>query len=324
MSGRNHKNHHYLPRGILKSFGSGKKNHQIFFINKQWEPVATKTNIKNIACINHFYDFELKDESLEVDYFGDIDNKAPKLIKKLLADIHRPALDSNDRKNLSLYVASQITRVPYLYKDMDSITTAYAKQISDKVDVFNGSVKDSFLRSVVETTKIYQEMLSNLSLIVFQAKQNEFVIGDNPVIILEHDDRAISRGNHAFAVVGKVFMMPISPREVLIYFDSSFKNKLNDYALSNNFWQFVKSSEYVFGHNEELLVDGLKEHYKYSYDYIKMSKPSLIDESDLKRGNPVYIGQASFAFDGKALEKLQKQAEQIIYNKAIQPTPQRG
>lgn len=154
-----HKNHHYLPRGIIKAFGLGKKNQQIFFISKISGHIAEKTNIKNVACINHLYDFERKNGSLEVDFFGKIDSAAPRIIRDLLQIDNISEFNKGQLEELALYVASQICRVPYIYKNLSSLATAFNEQISKNAEAFGGGTKDFFLEQVKANTELYKNLL---------------------------------------------------------------------------------------------------------------------------------------------------------------------
>uniref|UniRef100_UPI004047504A DUF4238 domain-containing protein n=1 Tax=Shewanella baltica TaxID=62322 RepID=UPI004047504A len=317
-------NHHYLPRGVLKKFCVGKKKQQIFFINKSENLPAKMTNVKNVACINNFYISEQDSLSLEDDFFRVIDDKAPRVIKKLLVDINKSTLDEDDNYYLMQYVASQIARVPSNYNNIENMASAFEQQVSNEVDWFDEGIKSFFIKNIIQNTKQYQEILSKLSMRVFSTLgiDFEFVIGDNPVIVFEHDGKAVSNDGVSFATEGGVFMMPISPKHLLIYFDPSFRDKLIDYIEAINFWQFVNSSQYVFGMSGKLLEDTLKEHYGYSYDYIKSIKPELLVETGVKRGEPVFIDQMQFSFEGKMLETLKEHANKKINNKAFKSDSQ--
>ncbi|EOE4689005.1 DUF4238 domain-containing protein [Vibrio vulnificus] len=318
-------NHHYLPKGILKKFCVGKKKQQIYFIDKRINRPAKKANIKNVACINNLYVSERDSLSLEDDFFRVIDNKAPKVINKLLSDINQPMLDIDDRYDLMQYVASQIARVPYNYNSIENIEQAFVQQVSNEVGLFDEGTKSLFIKTIIQNTEQYKNILSKLSMVVFSVTDfdYEFVIGDNPVIVLEHDGKAVSNDGISFAVEGKIFMMPLSPKYLLICFDSLLRDKLFDYIESVNFWQFVNSSQYVFGMNGKLLEDTLKEHYGYSYDYIKSIKPGLLEDSNVKRGEPLFLGQTQIRFEGQMLEYLKEYANKKINNKAFKTDSQR-
>lgn len=312
MSGQNH---HYLPRGILKKFGVGKKNQQIFFVDKNGSSNSKKTNLKNIACINNFYKFEQSSRSLEDDFFKVIDDKAPKAITKLLSNINEPMLSDEDRSNLISYVASQITRVPFQANIINNFNSAYKEQISDEVNLFDEGTKSRFLLSIEENTNQYREILSRLSMTVLRTfDEFELVIGDNPVMIFESNNELVSKRDNIFATNGKIFMMPLSPHDMLIYFDPSLKSKLFEYAQISNLWQFANASQYVFGRSSALLEDTLKENYKYSYDYIHNVRSDLL--LDIKRGERIFIGPVQYRFEGQVLNTLKKQANRKT-NKSV-------
>ncbi len=308
----NQKNHHYLPIGILKLFGLGKKNQQIFFTSKKLTFDIKKTNIKNVGCINHFYNFEKTKDSLEVNFFGPIDGKAPKILKNLLLldDISR--FEKNQINDLVRYVASQICRVPYIYKNINSVAVAFKEQISDDIEIFEGNTNDFFLKHVVASTELYATLLLKKKMTVCRSKTKEFVIGDNPVVILEGNNNVVMSGKYASAIDAKIFMMPISPSHVLVFFDEWDREKIYGYVSNNNDLQFVNSVEFVFSHAEETLRTSIKQHHVAAYRFIETTKPSLIDDHKLIKGNPIYIEQAKLLFKGNARDSLRKLAEKNI------------
>lgn len=298
------KNQHYLPKGIIKAFGLGKKNQQIFFISKKTGRSAEKTNIRNVACINHFYDFKNTNASLEVDFFGKIDGAAPKIIRNLLQLNDISEFDKTQLEDLALFVASQICRVPHIYENLNALKTAFNDQISKNVEVFDGGTKDFFLEQIKANSELYKTILLKKKMTVVRSESNVFVIGDNPVVILEHGNKLITRGKYTSAIDAKIFMMPISPTNVLVFFDEWNKEEIYDHVLNNNNWQFANSAEYVFGHTKESLESGIKQHYDYAYEYIKSINPNIIKEHNLIKGNPISIEQTQYSLEGNAINSL--------------------
>lgn len=306
-----HKNQHYLPRGIIKSFGLGKKNQQIFFINKRSGRFAEKTNIKNVACINHFYNFENTNDSLEVDFFGKIDSAAAKIVRSLLQINNISEFDKNRLEELALFVASQICRVPYIYKNLNALATAFNEQISKDAEVFDGSTKNFFLEQIKANSELYKTLLLKKKMTVCRSKNEAFVIGDNPVVILEHGNKLITSGRYASAIDAKIFMMPISPTNVLVFFDEWIQEKIYSHVSNNNNWQFANSMEYVFGHSKESLEKGINQHYENAYEYIEAINPNLIKEHDLIKGNPISIEQTQYSFEGSAINSLRNMVKNL-------------
>jgi len=181
MADIQHKNQHYLPRGIIRAFGLGKKNQQIFFINKRTGRPAEKTNIKNVACINHFYDFENTNNSLEVDFFGKIDSAASKIIKSLLQIDDISEFDRTLSEELALFVASQICRVPRIYKNLNAFKTAFNEQISKDFEVFDGGTKDFFLEQIKSNSELYKTMLLKKKRRLFEQKAKSSLLAIIPL-----------------------------------------------------------------------------------------------------------------------------------------------
>lgn len=304
MADIKHKNQHYLPRGILKSFGLGKNKQQIFFINKMSGRFAEKTNIKNVACINHFYNFENSNKSLEVEFFGKIDSAAARIVKILLEINHISEFDKNLLGDLASFVASQICRVPNIYKNLNSLENAFKEHISNSTEAFQDGTKDFFLEQIKANSELYKTLLLKKQMTVCRSKKEEFVIGDNPVVMLEHDNKIITSGRYTSAVDAKIFMMPISPNDVLVFFDEYSQEEIYGHVSQNNNWQFANSIEYVFGKTKESLDKGIRKHYENSYEYIKSINPDIIKEHNLTKGNPIFIGPTQYSFEGDAIKSL--------------------
>ncbi|PJE54121.1 hypothetical protein TY87_16980 [Marinomonas sp. BSi20584] len=268
--------------------------------------------MKNVACINHFYKFEDGSGSLEEKFFSVIDDKAPKVIKKIISKEYDSKLNDEDKINLIKYISSQIIRVPFHFESIEIFDSAFKKQITDGVSLFEEGVKSKFLHSIIESTKQYTDILCKLSMKVLKNSSCEFVIGDNPVMVFEHNNNVVSNGESAASINGKIFMMPLSPNDMLIYFDPLFENEISAYMKVSNYVQFSQSSQLVFGRNAELLELKLKEYYSYSYDFIRNTSPDLLLESKVKRGDPISICKPQYVFEGQALEVLKEFANRKL------------
>lgn len=323
MSNIEYKKHHYLPQGILRNFGFGKKHAYIFRIDKKHDSRIINTNIKNIACKTGFYDFDSDNNSLEVDFFGEIDCKAPKALKKLLSNPYVP-LDKQYRSDINRYVASQIIRTLHAYNNLTNICDMFKSQISEDTSLLVGNVspKDFFLDEIKKTTQVYEEILSRLSFTTYISQEMEFVIGDNPVMIFEHDGKLIMQDNKLPAIKGKVFMMPVSPKNIIIYYDQTCidKETVLKYVSGNNFWQFANAAQYIFSHNSNILQREIKEHYNAAYDYIMNTNPEIISAQRIKKGDAIYIAQHKYRLEGNALEKIKTIFNEQSPPKAPQPT----
>ena len=62
----------------------------------------------------------------------------------------------------------------------------------------------------------------------------------------------------------------------------------------------------MFGHTKEALENGIRRHYENAYEYIKAINPSLIEEHNLIKGNPISIEQDKYSFEGNAINALRK------------------
>lgn len=296
--------HHFLPKGILRAFASGKKRRKIFFLNKHINKSAIKTNLKNVAGINKFYDYEGKELSLEVDFFGPIDNEISKVIKKLLVIEKISEADEGSFKIAAQYMASQICRVPYKSETFRDLEATFKDQIPSEVPFFEDGVKNFFLDYIVNNTKAYTDILLKKQMTIYRSKHAEFIIGDNPVVILDGGDKILTTGKCTCVVDAGVFMMPISPNNILVFFDDGKKDKVEEYIEHNNDWQFVNANKYVFALNSKQLEDELSIYHGNAYRYIAQQKPSLIEEQQLVEGQPISIGRPIVSVEGQAKKEL--------------------
>jgi hypothetical protein len=310
MSNKSNENHHYVPKGVLKHFGipnnNKKKNKNIYinFVSKKSFYEINTPNLNGIACQGGLYDFKNKDESLERDYFGPIDDRIAKITKSLNTTNDLTEFDMSWKGDLATYVASQICRVPKILNTFKSLEKAFKEQVSKNSVTFGGNVNDYFLEYIKRNTELYKSILDNMDFTVLETSKDTYVIGDNPVLLFEENGSVITSGEYTSAIEAKIFMIPISDRKMLAFFRPEVKNKLNCYAEKNNHMQFVQSLEYIFSNNESLLENETKKYYDAVFHMIEKKKPSLLKDSGLIMGNPACIGDFEFRFEGQALEYL--------------------
>ncbi|PIA71560.1 DUF4238 domain-containing protein [Pseudomonas sediminis] len=294
--------HHYLPRGILKSFCYGKKE-KLFFYSKDNGMGEHPSGLRGLACINKFYDYKGQNKSLEVDLFNKIDSDAAIIVRKILLSERLPILDAVEMEGIAIYVASQICRVPYVLDALKRLAEGFVDDVSSDFKIFDGDVKSFFLEHVKPSSELYKEILLKKRMTVFRSDDDRFIIGDNPVVFFDHGN-VVVRDKYSSAISAKVFMLPISPSSVLVFYDEDAYGNLQVYLSQCNRWQFINAVDKVFSGSEALLLAGEKQYYKDAYEYVVGIDPGYVKHYGIVKGDRIRVALPRIAFKGEARNVL--------------------
>lgn len=104
---------HYVPRFLLRNFGTGKKD-KVHVFDKLTEKVFFP-NVKNIAAESRFYDFEIEGQELTIEPgLSMVENFAKPIIKSILDADSLAHIRVDQRARLSIFLAIQFARTKWL------------------------------------------------------------------------------------------------------------------------------------------------------------------------------------------------------------------
>lgn len=234
MSGNGHaKIQHYVPQFLLKNFGKGKKSSVLVFDKKLKK--TYKTNTKNIASENKFYDFEFEIENHKIvgsieEKLCEIEGNANTSLKKIIKSDSVSIMNDTDKKNLSIFLAAQVVRTKNSRINYERLSEFLKKALEQRgypqnlleEELSNKHTDLLFDTYVVKLASKMAELFFEKIWIWGKNDTNiPFCIGDDPVVC--HNDfikeeESLLFSPHAFGVVGATIYLPITPTRILCLF----------------------------------------------------------------------------------------------------------
>jgi hypothetical protein len=227
---------HYVPQFVLKHFCEG-KNPQIFVFDKEKENVF-RTNIKNVACENGFYNFCVGDGQVSIEpLLGNLETAAANVIKKISRDESLATITLDERLSLSTFIAVQFIRtknvrlnIALLNKTLEEKLTAMGMD-HHNVDGFKmmdeNDVKTLSARLVLEADEFVPHIYGKAWILFKTTRSHPFFIGDNPVTLQNRLDFG-PYGNLGLAVKGVEIYFPICSTLTLAIFCKSHEEVIRD------------------------------------------------------------------------------------------------
>lgn len=221
------KNQHYVPQFLLRRFAIPGTD-QIFCFNKD-DKRKYKTNIRNVASENYFYDIEPGKKEFSIEHMlGSLEDKCSEIIDKIISEESVRRLDDEEKSWIATFVMAQYHRTKGYRSDIKAIDLEFQRQLKSRgidpyaVANYQPFDDDEDIKkfSIFEFTQIKEFIPVLLNKIWFTVKSNnEFWISDNPVVLhneLVHDGLY---GNIGFAVPGIEIYLPLSPSIILGFLD---------------------------------------------------------------------------------------------------------
>lgn len=227
---------HYVPQFVLKHFCEG-KNPQIFVFDKEKEKVF-RTNVKNVASENGFYNFSLGDGPVTIEpLLSNLETAASHVIKKIAREESLGTITSDERLILSTFIAVQFIRtknvrlnIALMNKALEEKLTAMGLDSHD-VDGFKvmdeNDVKALSARLVLDAAEFVPHLYGKTWILFKTTKSHPFYIGDNPVTLQNHLDFG-PYGNLGLAVKGIEIYFPVSRTLTLAIFCKSHEDVIRD------------------------------------------------------------------------------------------------
>lgn len=219
---------HYVPKFLLRNFGTGKKDHVWVFDKNSGR--TFQTNAKNVASENRFYDFELNGESHSIEHgLSVIESHAKIVIDKILHEDSLSSLNSLEKANLASFLAIQFIRTKsfrlqwaelpkILRKKIDGmgIDVAPDSQAASLIqDPTENQIKLDCTRMILDAPKMFGPHFLDKAWILAKTTNNHpFIISDNPISLQNQIDMG-PYGNLGLAVRGIEVYLPLSSTRAL-------------------------------------------------------------------------------------------------------------
>lgn len=234
----NYKKHHYVPRFYLRRFSRDKKSIGVLNIKKGL--VIRNANLYNQCYKDYFYG---KDKKFEM-ALGGIEEGAVMLLKKIDKANCLPPPLSDDHFILIICVLLQHSRTIYAADSLNEMNDKMMKHVFREkvrkdldcnIDDFIIAIENASQHSVGLVLQLYPTLLDLDYILLLNTTRVDFITSDNPVVMINPFMSFITdRSTTGLASKGLIIFFPISPRQVILFFDTDVYRvgKKSDYAIN--------------------------------------------------------------------------------------------
>lgn len=308
-----YKHQHFVSQGLLNKFSckeSTTKTKKIYFIRiNEAKATAKCTNIRNVAGVRYLYNYTENEKlSLEKSFFDKIDNNIPVAINQVISDIKNL---EKQKFHIINYVASQIIRTPETLETIKDLDSLIKNNIDEDLSLIKDTtVQNNFLETIKTNTEKYIKILLEKECKLYEHPNNFFVISDSPVIMINSSNEQeldISEKKYIPVLNYSIFMMPISPKHLIIFHNkSTSREEINYYIARINRMQFTKANDFVFSNEKSFLEKGLNSMHIDNYHYIKSIKPQEITQRNLRIGDEIKILKPKIVLEKNVIDSIKK------------------
>lgn len=228
MSANVAKVQHYVPKFLLRHFGTGKKD-KIFVFDKHTGRIFT-TNVKNIAAESRFYDFKLEGKDFSIEKgLARVEGLAKPIFKSILETDSLAHMTDQERAALCIFLSMQFTRSKWYREQFRELPRQLKQTIAptgtqeadlNALEKYFAVPDENELaihvaQSVISAPKDYAGYFANKVWVLIATNTKPyFLIGDNPIGMQNMNDMS-PYGNIGLAVRGIEIYFPISPSRAL-------------------------------------------------------------------------------------------------------------
>jgi len=279
--------HHYIPKFLIKGFENS--DGQLYLYNKSTDKISSKLRSpksvffetdRNTIIVN-----EIQTSIIEDQIFDKLDNLTSKLINQFQLDAINTDLLSIENQGLfQFFIINLFWRLPltdYAVSELIervNFTNQYLNaDLLKNNDAFRKILRLKLYEYTIEASKKYNQINSKYFVKMSEFKDNEFILGDNPILFKSTPSEFIDLNimDYMFAVSSK--RIYVSTQEKLgpfnVYFCKIFNaliiNQSQNYIVSNNLKLLEESvNNYRKIKKENLFFEFKKE--LFSLDYKKI------------------------------------------------------
>lgn len=221
------KSQHYVPQLYLRYFSKDDKNIKIYPIRNKKIVIGS---ISGQCCSDYFYSKDLKHEHT----ISELEGESKRVIDQIIKTQHIPTRKDKENSLLYFYVLHQNCRTLKAADKQDEFTDEILK-IYLKLSI-EAKKPDGITSEAIDKSKISMKepALFNLSILgdeyilardlecklIINNCSTEFITSDNPVVLYNKYYLKSDRSYTGIACKGLLIIFPLTPRYLLIFYDS--------------------------------------------------------------------------------------------------------
>lgn len=214
---------HYVPRFLLRRFGTGKKEH-VHVFDKQTGKRFT-SSARKIAAEKGLYDFKFKGVTLTLEPgLAELEARAARHIARITQERRLDVLNPIQRGELARFLAVQMVRTPAFWEtshEMFERMENWLRKEGMREDWFyppaelgtrENAEKATVARAIYDAPRDLGPALVAKDWVLLQTdRKHPYVIGDHPLAMHNMIDHS-PRGNLGLKVEGIEIYFPLSPQ----------------------------------------------------------------------------------------------------------------
>jgi hypothetical protein len=233
------KNQHFVPQFYLRNFSGSRKT--IGCLHLSSGKIIHAAPIRSQCSHDYFYGTDGKAEKT----LALLEGSFSEIFKRIITTGMLPLFDSNDMQTILLFISIQRARTEEAASILMSSMNMVTKEIFMEIAKKNGFPEDQLptlttenpvghtLRMAVDSYPLLQDLGIKL---VHNGTNIPFITSDHPVIFynrfFENNENNESSGSTGIFSAGLQIFLPISPKYLIVLFDTSLYSMANKHTKS--------------------------------------------------------------------------------------------
>ncbi|RTL16176.1 MAG: DUF4238 domain-containing protein [Burkholderiales bacterium] len=219
---------HYVPRFLLRQFGSGKKDHVRVYDKQSGTSFAFSASKKSaiaVAAEYHMYDFEFAGEQVTIEpKLADLESKAAEFVVRLVREERFDFEEPMERATLASFLAVQMVRTRAVIERSNDVMTRMKAWLEAQGGAPEGffdpdplvgdgvnADRAMLARLITQAIPQYAPTLVDKDWVLLKTdRKHPFLMGDHPFATTNERDSGL-RGNLGIACKGIQIYFPLSP-----------------------------------------------------------------------------------------------------------------
>jgi Protein of unknown function (DUF4238) len=234
---------HYVPKFLLRNFGTGKKDRVWVFDKMMGKPF--QTNAKNIASESRFYDFDVAGTALSLETsLSSLESKTKPAVDKILSTNSTASLSDEERSLMAAFLSIQLLRTKAFRMQWADLPRLLREKLErHNQHVAPGSQAEQLIAAPsendikIETTRMLLSapetygpyFLEKTWFLAGTTPSQPFWLGDNPIALQNTIDMS-PYGNLGLAVKGIEIYFPLSSTRALAMWCWSLSEQISQAA----------------------------------------------------------------------------------------------
>ena len=266
-----YKSNHYVSEFYLRNFSPNQKSVGLYNLKTDFS--YGHASIKDQCCKDYLYGKDGQAEKA----LRDIETASSAIIREIISTHKLPPLFSAEHIALMIFVLIQNARTLNATDELNEVTDKVIKHLfvrykrgqikQQDLDRVKLQYDNAALQRISHAVEVYPLILDLVLFLLVNNTGRRFITSDNPVVLYNQylDERDYS-GNTGLQSIGLQICFPLSPKLLLVCYDSSVYSihpRLSESDIENiNGLQFLNAFEHMYYHSEMTDLQSFSDAFK--------------------------------------------------------------